>query len=200
MKREDVLALAAAAAVFFILTLGLGLQPVVPALIAFGAYFAFGLIFKKTKKIGGVDIEDIAGGEELDAALQNAQDDLKEIRRAAVASDSAAVRAGSQQLVRTGSNIIHYLEQHVDRAPSAQRFLDYYLDTAVDILDKYLNLEKSGAPEKKLAQVTQKTEQAIAELNSAFENSYTRLLQGDILDIEDDIGQLKKTMDTENFR
>lgn len=200
MKIQDILATVGAGIFFIVLFFLFHWNPIVAAVLAVGIYFALGFLLRPRKKIGNVDLDSIAGGEQIGAALENARSDLKEIQRAGIHSSSATIREGSSELVRTGTNIIRYLEANVDRIPSAQHFLNYYLDTAVEILKKYTELEGSGAPGKEMAELTGQTEQAIGALNTAFENQYSRLLQGEIMDIEGDIDLLKKTVEMENTK
>ena len=47
--------------------------------------------------------------------------------------------------------------------------------------------------------LTQKSIQALNMLNEAFERQHSRLIQGDLMDIESDIELLKKTLKMEEL-
>ena len=112
---------------------------------------------------------------------------------------SPEIRQGAFKLAQTGENIIACLEKDVDKISVARRFLNYYLDTAVDILNKYCELQQSRAPRKEMEALTQKSIQALNMLNEAFERQHSRLIQGDLMDIESDIELLKKTLKMEEL-
>ncbi|MGN0241975.1 MAG: 5-bromo-4-chloroindolyl phosphate hydrolysis family protein, partial [Candidatus Weimeria sp.] len=106
--------------------------------------------------------------------------------------------AGTGRLVETGENIVHYLEKHVESISGAGRFLNYYLDTAVTILGKYIDLCRAEIPGDELKNVTDQTASAVDTLNDAFSRQYSRLLTGDMMDIESDIDVLKHMSESDN--
>lgn len=218
MKISDIVSMLIAAGVFFGLLFGLGWNGIVAAGLAVGVYFAFSLILKPRRRIGGVDVENIRGGEQIEAKLDNARGDLKDISRAGqmlrsyadkndtradafsrnVLSGIRGIADGSGKLAETGGSIIQYLEKHADQIPQAHRFLDYYLDAAVEILGKYSELLAGNMPDAELARVTGQTESAVRTLNEAFSTQYSRLLQGEVMDMEVNIDVLKNMADSDN--
>ncbi|MBB5265980.1 5-bromo-4-chloroindolyl phosphate hydrolysis protein [Catenibacillus scindens] len=199
MKFYDILAAVLSGILFLVLFLGLGWNLFVAILLAVGIYFALSLLLRPRKKIGGVDVELLSGGEAISAQLEDARKDLRDIRRSAETAVSPEIRQGAFKLAQTGENIIACLEKDVDKISVARRFLNYYLDTAVDILNKYCELQQSRAPRKEMEALTQKSIQALNMLNEAFERQHSRLIQGDLMDIESDIELLKKTLKMEEL-
>ncbi len=199
MKFYDILAAVLSGILFLVLFLGLGWNLFVAILLAVGIYFALSLLLRPRKKIGGVDVELLSGGEAISAQLEDARKDLRDIRRSAETAVSPEIRQGAFKLAQTGENIIACLEKDVDKISVARRFLNYYLDTAVDILNKYRELQQSRAPRKEMEALTQKSIQALNMLNEAFERQHSRLIQGDLMDIESDIELLKKTLKMEEL-
>ena len=169
MKFYDILAAVLSGILFLVLFLGLGWNLFVAILLAVGIYFALSLLLRPRKKIGGVDVELLSGGEAISAQLEDARKDLRDIRRSAETAVSPEIRQGAFKLAQTGENIIACLEKDVDKISVARRFLNYYLDTAVDILNKYCELQQSRAPRKEMEALTQKSIQALNMLNEAFE-------------------------------
>nr|WP_243164806.1 5-bromo-4-chloroindolyl phosphate hydrolysis family protein [Catenibacillus scindens] len=199
VKFYDILAAVLSGILFLVLFLGLGWNLFVAILLAVGIYFALSLLLRPRKKIGGVDVELLSGGEAISAQLEDARKDLRDIRRSAETAVSPEIRQGAFKLAQTGENIIACLEKDVDKISVARRFLNYYLDTAVDILNKYCELQQSRAPRKEMEALTQKSIQALNMLNEAFERQHSRLIQGDLMDIESDIELLKKTLKMEEL-
>ena len=199
MKINDLAAAAAAAVIFIILAFVLQWEIPVALILSVALYFALSLLLKPRRKIGGIDVERLKNGAELEAEFDNAHGDLNVIEKAAQTANDEAIRAGAGKLEATGSAIIAYLEKNPAMVSNARRFLDYYLDTGVAILNKYMDLCKNNAPEAELSKITEQTRQAVDVLNKAFELQYTKLLEGEVMDIEGDIELLKKTLKMEEL-
>lgn len=193
MKKNDVLALIIAAAAFVIFAVLLKFNIIIAAIITVLIYFGLSFLLKPKEKIGNVDVEEIANGEKLKGEFDNAKEDIAKIQRMGVASGVQEISLGANQLARTGTNIITYLSEHIDRVPKAKQFLNYYLDTAVEILEKYASLRKNNAPADEMKRVTGETLSAVKTLQGAFDDQYRKLLDGDVMDIESDIKVLHDT-------
>lgn len=192
MKLQDVLAAVAASVVFFLLLFAAKWNFFAALAVAVIVYFACSLLFTPRRKIGGVDVESLANGEQLQATFEEAQRDLHTIDKAADQTSSEAVRGSAKSLSACGRSIIQYLETHVDKIPQARRFLNYYLDTAGDIMTRYVDFEKSGAPYSDMQQVQANTLSALKTLNQTFSSQYSRLLSGEVMNMEVDVDVLKK--------
>lgn len=199
MKIYDLAAALISGILFLLLLLGLRWNPVIAIILAIGIYFALSLLLRPRKKIGGVDAELLENGDMISEQLEAARKDLKAICTAGDRAREPRIREGAQKLVHTGENILKYLENNVDKISGARRFLNYYLDTAVSILEKYSELSQSGAPEREMEALTQKSVQALDMLNEAFSRQHSRLIEGDLMDIESDIELLKKTITMEEL-
>lgn len=191
MKRNDIFGMVIAAVVFVILVIPIHFDLIVSSIIAVGLYFAFSYLLKPKEKIGSVDIDSIQNGEKLKGEFDNAKDDIEKIGAYGRDSGDFDIEKGTIALSKTGNDIMTYLSEHIDRVPKAKRFLNYYLDTAVEILKKYASLKKNNAPADEMERVTGETKEAIKTLYAAFNDQYKRLLAGDVMDIETDIKVLR---------
>lgn len=197
MIRTYVISALCAGAVFLVLLLGFHWGYLMCVVIAVALFYALSLLLKPRRKIGGVDVENLENGNELEETFQDAREDLRTIQTAGAHAQSAKIRKGAEGLVKTGGSIISYLEQHVDQIPDARRFLNYYLDTAADLMQKYTDFLKNDAPQEETRAVTKQTESAILMLNDAFQNQYSRLLRGQVMDIEVDVDVLQSMSQTD---
>lgn len=198
MKVQDIFGALIAAAAFFVLLFGFHWNALVAAAIAVGLYFAFALLLKPRRRIGNLVVDDLQNGEELQQIFEHAKQDLGVIDRSARSARNNRIRSGASKLVRTGSSLLNYLTQHVDLVPKARNFLHYYLDTAVEILGKYDSFCRSAIPDQDMARITANTISALDTLNKAFEDQYSHLLQGEVLDMEVDIDVLKNIAETDS--
>lgn len=199
MKWYDVMAMAAAAGSFAAMA-----AADLPALLSGGAavgiYIGLSMLLKPKEKIGDVDLQLIPDGEKLKEEFANAQDDLNHLSKCASQCDSPQIQAGIKALVKTGRGIIRYLEQNVGQVPKARRFLNYYLDTAVEITDKYLKMQKRDLPGASLSKVTSQTLEALTYLKKAFDSQYEHLMDGEVMDMESDVEVLKQIMDMDDIK
>ena len=99
------------------------------ALLAVGVYFGLYFLLKPVRRIAGIAVEDLPGGEEMQALLEEARQDLDRIRQAEARIDDPAVRRDAQALRETGERILAYLHKNPEKIRSAHQFLTYTLDT-----------------------------------------------------------------------
>ena len=149
-------------AVFLLLFLAAGWNLAAAALLCILLYFGLGLILKPRKKIGGIDVEKIQGGEELQKLLEEARKDLKQISRAAreitnikAKEDAEALEAG------------------------------------------YTQLQEIGLRTPEVTEALRKTAGTFPVLNEVFEKQFTRLMEGELMDVEAEISLLENTLKME---
>ena len=187
----------AAAFVFLVLFLLLHWHLAVCILICIGVYFGLFMILKPSIKISGIDVEDLPGGEEIQDILNDAQNDLKEIYRAAKAINEPEVRKNAEILYNTGINILSYLKENPDKIKTARRFFNYYLDTAAKLLKRCVDFQDTGLRSEEVMEILGKTADSIPVMNKAFERQFTHLMEGELLDVEADIELLNSTLKME---
>ena len=186
-----------ASAVFLILFLFLRWNLIVSIILCVGIYFGLFFLLKPNPKIAGIDVESMPDGEEIQRLLDDAQADLADIDRAVKATADPSVRQDAQILYATGVRILAYLKENPDKIKLARRFFTYYLDTAAKLLAQYVDFQNTGLHSPEVADILQKTAEALPVLNSAFEKQFTHLMQGELLDVEADIELLKSTLKME---
>ena len=186
-----------ASAVFLVLFLLFRWNLIVCILLCVGIYFGLFLLLKPSRRIAGIDVESLPGGEEIQKLLDDAQADLGDIDQAVKAIADPAVQQDAQALYVTGTRILAYLEENPDKIKLARRFFTYYLDTAAKLLTRYVDFQETELHSGEVADILQKTAEALPVLNSAFEKQFAHLMQGELLDIEADIELLKSTLKME---
>lgn len=187
----------AAAVLFLLLFLFLHWNVIVSILLGAGVYFGLFFLLKPNRKIAGIDVESMPGGEEIQKLLEDAKADLAEMQKAGKAITAPAVQANAAALSETGTRILAYLQENPDKIKLARRFFTYYLDTAAKLLARYVDFQNTGLHSEEVTEILQKTADALPVLNSAFERQFTHLMQGELLDVEADIELLKSTLKME---
>ena len=105
-----------AAALFLLLFLFLHWNLIVCILLCVGIYFGLFFLLKPSRKIAGIDVEFMPGGEEIQKLLDDAQADLADIDKAVKAIADPAVQQDAQALYATGTRILAYLKENPDIA------------------------------------------------------------------------------------
>ncbi len=184
-------------AVFLLLFLAAGWNLAAAALLCILLYFGLGLILKPRKKIGGIDVEKIQGGEELQKLLEEARKDLKQISRAAREITNIKAKEDAEALEAGGRRILSYLEENPEKISMARRFFTYYLDTAAGLLERYIQLQETGLRTPEVTETLRKTAGTFPVLNEVFEKQFTRLMEGELMDVEAEISLLENTLKME---
>ena len=82
----------------FLLLLAIGWNPLAAGIFSVFLYFGLGLPLKPPRRLGGIDIEKIQGGEELQRLIDEAQKDLKQIGKAARSITNMKTREDAEAL------------------------------------------------------------------------------------------------------
>ena len=167
------------------------------AVLAVLLYMALTLLLKPVRKIGKVKVETLRDGEHLREKLEEARADLKSIERSMAKIRDLELKEESERLHRTAGNILKYLEENPGKIPQARQFIDYYQDTASQLLEKYVDLQNTGLNTEDTRRLKVQTEEAIRTLNEAFENQFQKLMSEELLDMEAELQLLRQTMKME---
>ena len=92
---------------------------------------------------------------------------------------------------------MNYLQENPDKIKLARRFFTYYLDTAARLLNRYVEFQNTGLRSGEVTEILVRTGEALPVLNRAFERQFTRLMEGELMDVEADIELLKSTLKME---
>lgn len=188
---------AVAGAVFLVLFLALHWPVLLCAALAAGLYLALDLLFRPRRRIGGIDVEAVKGGEELRQLLDEAGEDLQMIQAASGEIRDPAVRREAETLYQVGTRMVSYLEQHPNKISLARRFFSYYLDTAAALLSRCRELQKTGLRTPEVTEILERTARVLPVLLEAFERQFAHLMEGELLDLEADIALLESTLKME---
>ncbi|WP_373483014.1 5-bromo-4-chloroindolyl phosphate hydrolysis family protein [Acetobacterium sp.] len=196
--RQVIFSTIGSVVVFCLLNFLLHWPILVSAVLSLGTFAGIYLISKPRRKIGGLLIDELDNGEELKALMDDAYEDMVIIEKASRQIHNTSIKEQTVLLHQTGKNILEYLTKNPDRISAARRFFGYYLDTAREILEKYLSFQKSGLKTDDVRRVTQATQDALPVLNEAFEKQFNSLMENDIIDIEANIKLLKTNLEMDS--
>ncbi|MGN1415206.1 MAG: 5-bromo-4-chloroindolyl phosphate hydrolysis family protein [Oscillospiraceae bacterium] len=192
-----ILSAAAAGAVFIILLFLLEWSVFIDIPAAAGTYVGLYLLTKPRRRIGGMDIDLIENGEELEQKLLEAKDDHESIKRSVQKIGDLQVKNEAEQLVGTSAAIIEYLENDPAKIRQARQFIDYYQDCASKLLSKYIGLQDANIETEEIIRLKKDTRSALSTLNKAFSCQFEKLMRGELTDMQAEIDLLEQTVKME---
>ena len=165
--------------------------------ITVGAYVGLYLVTKPRRKIGNINIDFLDDGEELAKKLDEAREDYESIKKSLSKIIDMQVKDTAEKLCATSEKIIEYLENNPEKIRQARQFIDYYQDTASELLKKYITLQNSDINTDEVANLKKDTKNALTTLDTAFNNQFEKLMRGEMIDMQADIDVLEKTVKSE---
>lgn len=201
--RQNVAAIISAAAaggVFIVLLFLLNWSVLIDIPIAAGTYAGLYLITKPRRRIGGIDIDFIENGEELEQKLLEARKDYESIKSSVSKVSDIQVKAEAEKLAETSASIMEYLENDPSKIRQARQFIDYYQETASKLLSKYISLQDANIETDEIIKLKKDTRSALETLNKAFIAQFERLMRGELTDMQAEIELLEQTAKMEMYK
>lgn len=160
-------------------------------------YIALSLILRPARKIGKLEIDSMANGEILEERLTEAWSDYKRMQRAVQKISEPDLQASCRELLGTARSIFKYLTDNPEKVPAARRYIDYYQETAANVLEHYVELKETGLSTKETEKILKNTRESVATLKAAFDMQFEKLMQNELFDMESDLNLLKQTLMSE---
>ncbi len=95
---------------------------------------------------------------------------------------------------QVSGKLLRYLEKHPDRIPLARKFIDYYQDRAAHLAAKYAELEETGINTAEIADMKERTKIALSQMNDAYAEQFTAVLNDRLLDMDAELKVLSQTL------
>ena len=118
-------------------------------------------------------------------ALQN------QLRRANEAIPDPAMTAKIARLEEISARIFALAKEDPDKKAQLQKFMDYYLPTALKLLNTYAQLSAQDVQGTNITEAKQSIERSMDLLTTAFENQLDKLFASDALDVSADVAALE---------
>lgn len=184
---------------FSVLLFGLKWNLLLCMLLAIVFYIAMTLLLEPERRIGRVKLSALNNGEMLHEKLGEAGEDYERIRRAGMEIRDDGLSKKVIRLQDTAHSILCYLTENPNKISSAHRYIDYYQETAANVLENYVMFQKAGLDTKEAEQVKKNTLEAVDTLNAAFCMQFEKLMQNELMDMEADLNLLKQTLYSEGY-
>ena len=119
---------------------------------------------------------------------------LRQLREVNDAIPGEEMSAKIDRLEAITAKIFAAAEKDPEKLPKMRRFMDYYLPTALKLLNAYSQFDSQGGDGEVIRQSKRKIEQTMDVLVEGFENQLDNLFADDVLDVEADIRVLQNMM------
>lgn len=119
------------------------------------------------------------------AALQ------RQLRQANNAIPDPVMTAKISRLEDVSARIFALAKKDPDKKAQLQKFMDYYLPTALKLLNTYAQLSAQDVQGTNITEAKQSIERSMDLLITAFENQLDKLFASDALDVSTDIAALE---------
>ena len=116
---------------------------------------------------------------------------LQQLRQANDAIPDPVMTAKISRLEAVSARIFELAKQDPGKKAQLQKFMDYYLPTALKLLNTYASLPAQDVQGENIADAKKNIERSMDLLVTAFENQLDKLFQADALDVNADIAALE---------
>lgn len=194
MKNSDwTIAAVGGAVVFIVLYLFLDLEFIISLLLGGLVFGAFSFIFQtKTHK-------EIYQENTLEEALTSGKNKLKTIRQIQENIKNSSISSKVDLICNSIEKILAEVKRDPLDLPEAKQFLSYYLDTTINILEKYVKLSSQNVKDSGIKSSLEKVSGTLDMLVSAFDKQLTKLLSNDKMSLDTDLELLEKTIKMEGL-
>lgn len=205
-----------AAAVFVLWYFVLGLGLIVGAILSGLVYVALGtaLLPAVTGAFGrrnaaarttraAANEPDLTGSgithQELTQALTDGARKLTQLKRATDRVRDDRVRAKANAVCDAVARIITDVREDPKDLRGARKFLNYYLDAAINVVKRYVDLRKRGASTAEAQAALSRAESSLETIRAAYERQLQHLLENDLMDLDTELEVLERTIKLEGL-
>lgn len=116
---------------------------------------------------------------------------LQQLHQANDAIPDPVMTAKISRLEAVSSRIFELAKQDPGKKAQLQKFMDYYLPTALKLLNTYASLSAQDVQGENITDAKKNIERSMDLLVTAFENQLDKLFQSDALDVSADVAALE---------
>lgn len=178
---------------FFVLMNGwdIPLRIILSIVIGIAGYISGLLLFPaKAKSFGDTTAETLHG------IIEECRIKVKEIRSYELRVTKPSLKSDIEVLCITFDTI---LDGYKKQPKDISAFLNYYLDSAIRIIKKYIELSQMNIKTDEIENLMHKSESIISTLKDALTKQMENTMQDDFVDLDAEISVLEKTLKTEGL-
>ena len=161
-----------------------------------GAFVAFGAAQKVCPpRVVETEVPFHTGVDDVDAMLTEMQQQLDTLHALNEALPDPQLSAAMTRMEKAGRSIVETVEATPAKAKQVRRFANYYLPDAVNVLQQYAKLAKTGGcGGENAASIRAEVERNAASIATAFENQLDALYAAESMDLSADLTVLQNML------
>ncbi len=192
---------------------GMGIFIALKSLLAYGfplslllsimGFIVLRIVWPKSKKPkeGGIEVPNGKGISESEArkVINQSTDKVREIRAMTMRIKDDRVAEEVRGICKAATDIIENFKKDPGDIKRARQFVNYYLDSTVKIVTRYVELSNSRVISPETERSLKKVEDLLGTVKASFEKQLQQLLEDDLLDLDTEVDVLKKTLKLEGM-
>ena len=193
------------AAVWLIYTLATGLHRLLDvaicAALSVGGYFLMRTFFPGTTvQVEVPEPEPDTGDRELDEVIRQGRASIAAIRRLNEQIPDDDISKNLSALEDLTRKIFARLEADKQHLPRCRQFLNYYLPTTIELLERYVTLQNQGLDTGDVREAMGRIAGMLYTIREAFTRQLDSLFAQDVVDINAEITVMEQMMQAQGLR
>lgn len=144
-----------------------------------------------------------SGNKELDRfnteLFNKAVTDYNTLEREIKSLNDKSFRKQLRKTQDIAKNFLTYLQEHPERIGLARRFIDYYQDRAILLVQKYKELERTGLQEPEVEHSKREIKQLLHYYDEAYSDQFTKVLNSQLIDLDAEMKVMKENMSADGL-
>jgi len=133
--------------------------------------------------------------DELQKAIDNGKSTAIEIQKLSMLVQKNELKNKLKEICQTANQIFANLQKKPQDAGIVSDFLDFYLGTAKDIIQKYIELSAQKIDDKSISDTLIKAEDALNIIDEAFKKQLTKLMKNEAIELDVQVEVLKEKIE-----
>lgn len=205
VRKPSVVPIYTIAAVWLIYTLATGLHRLLDvaicAALSVGGYFLMRTFFPGTTvQVEVPEPKPDTGDRELDEVIRQGRASIAAIRRLNEQIPDDDISKNLSALEDLTRKIFARLEADKQHLPRCRQFLNYYLPTTIELLERYVTLQNQGLDTGDVRETMGRIAGMLYTIREAFTRQLDSLFAQDVVDINAEITVMEQMMQAQGLR
>lgn len=205
VRKPSVVPIYTIAAVWLVYTLATGLHRLLDvaicAALSVGGYFLMLTFFPGTTvQVEVPEPEPDTGDRELDEVIRQGRASIAAIRRLNEQIPDDDISKNLSALEDLTRKIFARLEADKQHLPRCRQFLNYYLPTTIELLERYVTLQNQGLDTGDVREAMGRIAGMLYTIREAFTRQLDSLFAQDVVDINAEITVMEQMMQAQGLR
>lgn len=205
VRKPSVVPIYTIAAVWLVYTLATGLHRLLDvaicAALSVGGYFLMRTFFPGTTvQVEVPEPEPDTGDRELDEVIRQGRASIAAIRRLNEQIPDDDISKNLSALEDLTRKIFARLEADKQHLPRCRQFLNYYLPTTIELLERYETLQNQGLDTGDVREAMGRIAGMLYTIREAFTRQLDSLFAQDVVDINAEITVMEQMMQAQGLR